>query len=155
MNISNINTKKLVFLPVKKNNEIIYSKIKYDDSDLIFETNKLKYSHYYTGDSQYIVSFVTDNMSLITFLKSINSEIIQYCTSNKNILFDNQVNNTDIPNLFFSNIEENDNETIFKISCFDYDKIKSIISNKKTIQTIKVSGIWLINNMFGISYEYL
>ena len=83
----------------------------------------------------------------ITILDNIEKKIINFISVNKNKIY---TDNVSIDKLFFSNTESSDNKYILNLSV---DKNNSLTYGVNININLNVEGIWLYENMFGISYS--
>jgi len=152
MNFSSIDLDKIEFSKLCQDNTNRYYLISYENDDnLLLKIDNLFISNIEEVDNNTLIKFKISN-NLYNNIKKLEEKIIEFLYQNKNNVYqtNNSINNALIKNLFFSNIEVIDNQHFLNISL---EKKNSIFGHNKYVDIlIKINGIWIYEEMFGISY---
>ena len=145
----------ITFSKVKKVVDVKYLNIKYNKSDIIFESCDLKFVESYRNNNEefYILKFIINDNDFTNFIKDIDNLSINKCINSKDLIFNENFDDSNIRNLFFTNIykDHTDNNTYINIRSTEICKFKKDEIYKILI---KLVGIWVYKDMYGITYEY-
>jgi hypothetical protein len=154
MNFSSIDLDKIEFSELYQNNNIRYYLIFYNNNnDLLVKIDNIFISSIEETNNNILIKFKICN-EFYNYIKNIEKKVIDFIYQNKNTIYqsNNLINSSLIKNLFFSNIDLINDEIFFNISVkkkltFKYNEYVDII--------IKINGIWIYEEMLGISYIIL
>ena len=153
MKFYHINLSNISLSNIKKHNDIKYFNIYYLNSPLILSCSNLKFSKYIKNHDHYIVTFIITDKDLYDFIQKINIKIIDYIHDKCFTIFNELFDKEKIKNLFFSNVKILENTFYLDIKTYSIDKLKNKNINENINIEIKILGVWIFKNMFGITFE--
>lgn len=153
MNFYHINLSDITLSNIKKHNDIKYFNIYYLNSPLILSCSNLKFSKYIENYDHYIASFIITDKDLYNFIENINIKIIDYIHDKCFTIFSESFDKEKIKNLFFSNLKIIENTFYLDIKTYSIDQLKNKNINENINIEIKILGVWIFKNMFGITFE--
>ena len=149
MEVSKIDINKILFTDIIKKYNKQYYLIYYDLENNILNINLKNITIDKTirslSNKKHIKIYISKEQ--FNYINKIESKIIDFISKNKNEIYTDNVN---IDKLFFSNIEHKGNKYLLNLSV---DKNFIIFVDKNIDINLKVYGIWLYENMFGVSYS--
>ena len=154
-NFVSIDLANIQFMKLQKKENLKYFKIKYNKLDFIIETCILEYVSYIYNDEEniYILKFVINDKHFQDFITDLNKRIIEYITSEKDIIFKHNFKDSDIHNLFFSNLEIVNDIPYLNIKTNSLSILNNYNKGDKFKMLINILGAWIYEEMFGVTFE--
>lgn len=149
MNIKDININTINFSKLKKKDDIKYYLIYYNNNSLSISINNLKLKEFSKHNDEFILRFYLNDIEIYNFIDNLNKIVIDYIYHNSLDIFNECYGIEKIKNLFFTNIYTNDNNNYITIKSKKY---KDYLINEIMNINLEITGIWIYEKMFGISF---
>ena len=150
MNIDNVNTNLISFDKVFKTKK--YTLLTYDHKPLkIIITNVDFISSFYNEKKNIFVFKFNISDKYVDFFNKLSQIAKNLVKLNKNMLYDNSISDTEIDNLYFSNLDDN-LINVQSNSLEIFKNIKSLNGNSIKI-TVHISGLWFYQKFYGLCFE--